>query len=308
MKNLQEQQNTYNNAWIFPGQGSQRLGMGIDLLKYSLARARFKQAKKILGWSVLEVCQNWQKLNLTCYTQPCIFVIQAILIDILKQTKEQPPNLMAGYSLGEYSALYASEVFDFETGLELIKRRAEIMYRAPKGTMVTLIGFNQQQLEQAIMFTPNVWRVNDSAKMAIISGTVAGVKLLLTKIDVRRIIPLNVSGAFHTPLLKKVVAEFAPILQSTPFNSAKVPFLSSIELVAISEPNRLKNSLIKQITEPVQWEAITCAMAELGIKRVVEISSAKNLTSQMKGVVGELILTNISTLDAHSSFASTSMT
>lgn len=262
MKNIQIQTDTNITTWVFPGQGSQKIGMGIDLLRYPFARARFEQAQEILGWSVLEVCQNWQKLNLTLYTQPSIYVIQTLLIDLLKQTKTPFPHLVAGYSLGEYSAMYASEVFDFETGLKLIKRRAEIMHLAPKGTMVSLIGFDGGELEQQVQLTPNVWRVNDSSRMAVISGTFVGVKSLLNKITVKRIVPLDVSGAFHTPIMAKATAEFSPILESTPFYSAKIPFLSSVELVPIVEPTRLKQNLIQQMTEPVKWEAISRAIAE----------------------------------------------
>lgn len=305
MNSLQDREKTGNIAWIFPGQGSQRIGMGIDLLKYSFARNRFEQARKILGWSVLEVCQNWQKLTLTLYTQPCIFVIHTLLIDLLKQTEEQYPNLVAGYSLGEYSALYASEVFDFEIGLKLIKRRAEIMNRAPKGTMVALVGFNQKQLESQLKTTSHVWRVNDSSRMAIVAGTIAGVKSLLSKIAFKRIIPLDVSTAFHTPLLEAAAAEFLPILESTQFSYAKIPFLSSMELLPTVEPTCIKKNLIQQMTQPVTWEAISRTIANSGVTKIVEIGSEQNLTSQMKRVCPGIELVNISKIPTSSSFANT---
>ncbi|MGK7947469.1 MAG: acyltransferase domain-containing protein [Xenococcaceae cyanobacterium] len=305
MNSLQDREKTGNIAWIFPGQGSQRIGMGIDLLKYSLARNRFEQARKILGWSVLEVCQNWQKLTLTLYTQPCIFVIHTLLIDLLKQTEEKYPDLVAGYSLGEYSALYASEVFDFEIGLKLIKQRAEIMNRAPKGTMVALVGFNQKQLESQLKTTSHVWRVNDSSRMAIVAGTIAGVKSLLSKIAFKRIIPLDVSTAFHTPLLEAATSEFLPILESTQFSYAKIPFLSSMELLPLVEPTRIKKNLIQQMTQPVTWEAISRTIANSGVTKIVEIGSEQNLTSQMKRVCSGIELVNISKIPTSSSFANT---
>lgn len=291
-------------AWVFSGQNSQKLGMGLDLLGDPFARARFNQAQKILDWSVLEVCQNWHKLKCTVYTQPCLYVIQTLLIDLLKQKGEQHPDLVAGYSLGEYAAIYASEVFDFETGLYLIKRRAEIMHRAPKGSMVALIGFNWEQLEQQIEHTPNVWRVNDSPTTAIISGTPEAVEFLLTKITVKWIIRLNISAAFHTPIMTEAAAEFLPILESTPFNSAKVPFLSSTELIPIVEPTRLKSNLIQQMTQPVKWQAVSLSLAKAGIKKVVEIGPGKDLASQMKKICPELIFTNLSTIPEKYSLAS----
>ncbi|MDJ0687323.1 MAG: ACP S-malonyltransferase [Xenococcaceae cyanobacterium MO_188.B32] len=305
MKNLQVQTDKNITAWVFPGQGSQKLGMGIDLLRYPFARSRLEKAQEILGWSVLEVCQNWQKLNLTLYTQPCLYVIQTLLVDILKQTEQPSPNLVAGYSLGEYSAMYAAGVFDFETGLKLIKRRAEIMHRAPKGTMVALIGFNKEQLEQQVRFTANVWRVNDNSRMAVIAGTFVGVKSLLNKLTVKRIIPLDVSGAFHTPLMAEATAEFWPILDSTPFNYAKIPFLSSTKLVPIVEPASLKENLIEQMIQSVRWESLTRILAKEDFKQVVEIGTGNNLTSQMKQICPQLVFTNFSTISDQHSLANT---
>ena len=114
-------------AWIFPGQGSQVVGMGIDLKEMPSSKDKFEQAEQILGWSILEKCQGDEtELSRTLYTQPCLYVIESILTDLL-QDKGQQPDLVAGHSLGEYSALYAAGVFDFESGLRLVKRRAELM-------------------------------------------------------------------------------------------------------------------------------------------------------------------------------------
>ncbi|MGK7916791.1 MAG: acyltransferase domain-containing protein, partial [Prochloraceae cyanobacterium] len=147
-------------AWIFPGQGSQKVGMGLDLLKIPLAKKRFDRAEKLLGWSVLESCQSEAKLSRTLYVQPCLYVVLSILIDLMRE-QGYKPNLVAGYSLGEYMALYAAKVFDFETGLRLMKCRGELMESAPLGALATLIGVNQEQLQQQVQQTANVWRIND---------------------------------------------------------------------------------------------------------------------------------------------------
>ncbi len=122
-------------AWVFPGQGSQKLSQGLSLLPYSFARARFQQARQILGWSVLEVCQNQEQLSSTLYAQPCLYVIETLLADFMRKQGYRP-DLVAGYSLGEYAAIYAAGALDFETGLQLVKRRAELMNHAPKGRMI----------------------------------------------------------------------------------------------------------------------------------------------------------------------------
>jgi len=143
-------------AWVFPGQGSQAIGMGLDLVDLPSAKRQFEQAQEILGWDVLEICQSQEdKLSRTLYTQPCLYVVESILTDVLIG-KGNTPNLVAGHSLGEYVALYAARVFDFEAGLRLVKRRAELMDSASDGMMAVLLGFDREQLEQQIQQTPNV--------------------------------------------------------------------------------------------------------------------------------------------------------
>ena len=216
MVNLDIQKIKNNTAWVFPGQSSQKLGMGLDLLAYPFARAKFNQAEKILGWSVTEVCKDSKKLSRTLYTQPCLYVIETLLTELMFQEGYQP-CLVAGYSLGEYPALYAAGAFDFERGLRLIKRRAELMDSSPTGKMVALIGFDREELKAKIANTPNVWLINDDLSIAIISGIPKGIQSLLDKVKVKRTISLKVSCAFHTPLMAKAAVEFQEILESVPF-------------------------------------------------------------------------------------------
>lgn len=293
MQNLHIQETENNIAWVFPGQSSQRLGMGLDLLAYPFARARFQQAEQILGWSVLEVCQHKDKLSRTLYIQPCLYVVETLLAELMRR-EGYKPKLVAGYSLGEYAAIYAAGGFDFETGLHLIKHRAELMNRAPKGRMVALIGFEPEQLGQQILHTPNVWRVNDDLTVAIISGTFKAVESLLAKVEAKRVIPLNVDSAFHTPLMGEAAAEFQQVLDSVSFNSLEVPVLSSTELIPIVEIARLKKSLIRQMSQPVKWRAISLLIAIQGIKEVVEIGPGKDLVKQMKRTCPSLVFTSVS--------------
>ncbi len=295
MQNLNLKKIKNNMAWVFPGQGSQKVGMGLDLLAYPFARARFQQARHILGWSVPEVCQNHDQLSSTLYLQPCLYVVETLMVELMRQQGYQP-DLVAGYSLGEYAAIYAAGAFDFETGLHLIKRRAELINRAPQGSMVALIGFDPEQLEQQILHTPNVWRVNDDLTLAILSGTVTAVKSFLAKVEAKGVIPLKVNCAFHTPLIAEETAEFQQVLESTPFNSLEVPVLSSTELVPTVEIAQLKKSLIKQMFQPVKWRAISLSIATQGIKEVVEIGPGKNLIRQMKQICPGLAFTNVSNL------------
>jgi len=154
-------------AWVFPGQGSQALGMGIDLLELSEAKEKFVQAEEILGWSVREICQNdEEKLARTLYTQPCLYVVETILADLLG--KNEKPDLVAGHSLGEYIALYVAGVFEWSTGLRLVKRRAELMENAAGGKMAALIGFDREQLDKILAETKDVVLANDNSSAHVV--------------------------------------------------------------------------------------------------------------------------------------------
>jgi len=284
-------------AWIFPGQGSQALGMAKDLLDQADAVAKFDQAKEILGWSVSEICQEETgKLSQTLYTQPCLYVIETILVDLLK-SHDKKPDLLAGHSLGEYVALYAAEVFDFATGLNLVKQRAQLMEQAAGGEMVALIGFDRQQLEGAIAQTDNIVLANDnSAAQVVISGTPEAVATVLGQIKVKKAVKLNVSGAFHSPLMADASQEFTKILESINFQDAIAPVLSNVEPTPATAADILKQRLIAQMTGPVRWREICLQMPELQITNVIEVGPGNVLTGLFKRTCPDVQLQNISGL------------
>jgi [acyl-carrier-protein] S-malonyltransferase len=271
--------------------------MGADLLDLPFAKAKFEQAKQILGWDVLEICQSQEdKLSRTFYTQPCLYVVESILTDLLIE-RGQLPNLVAGHSLGEYVALYAARVFDFDTGLRLVKRRAELMDSASDGMMAALIGFDREQLEQKIQETPDVVLANDnSPAQVVISGTPEAVQNLLAQIKVKRAVTLNVSGAFHSPLMAAPAAEFQDVLESVPFADAQFPVLSNVEPVPAVEASVLKNRLQRQMTGSVRWREISMQLPVEGIEKVVEIGPGKVLTGLIKRMCPDLVLENIGSL------------
>ncbi|MEP0886094.1 ACP S-malonyltransferase [Trichocoleus sp. ST-U3] len=284
-------------AWLFPGQGSQAIGMGVDLLDLPFAKVKFEQARQVLGWDVLEICQSQDdKVSRTLYTQPCLYVVESILADVLIE-RGNIPNLLAGHSLGEFVALYVSRVFDFDAGLRLVKRRAELMDNAFGGTMVALIGFNREQLEQQIETTPDVVLANDnSPNQVVISGTPEAVESVLAQIKVKRAIPLKVSGAFHSPLLAEAAAEFQEVLQAVPFANALFPVLSNVEPVPTVEAEVLKNRLQRQMTGSVRWREISMQLPAEGIERVVEIGPGNVLTGLIKRMCPNLELQNVGKL------------
>lgn len=266
-------------AWVFPGQGSQAVGMGVDLLEIAAARATFERAAEILGWSVVDICQNEpEKLANTVYTQPCLYVVESILVDLLS-AKGLTPTVVAGHSLGEFVALYAAGVFDFTTGLELVKRRAQLMEQATVGGMTALLGFDRTPLEQAIASTADVVLANDnSAAQVVISGTPTAIADVLSKIKVKKAIPLKVSGAFHSPLMATAAAEFSKLLAPIAFADARMPVLSNVDPIPATDGTELKQRLDRQITGSVRWREICLQLPELGIEQVLEVGPGKVLS------------------------------
>jgi [acyl-carrier-protein] S-malonyltransferase len=282
-------------AWVFPGQGSQEVGMGLDLLNLPGAQKKFELAEKILGWSVTEVCQsNKETLSRTLYTQPCLFVVESILATETLHHFYQP-QVVAGHSLGEYVALHIAGVFDFKTGLKLVKLRSELMDKAAGGEMAALIGFKREQLEAELAQTPDVVLANDnSPHQVVISGTPEAVETILSKIKVKKAVKLNVSGAFHSPLMSEAAEEFKQVLESVDFANAKVPVLSNFEPTPTTDAATLKQRLAKQMTADVRWREISLQLPELGIEKVVEIGPGKVLTGLIKRTCSNLKLENIS--------------
>lgn len=284
-------------AWVFPGQGSQEAGMGLDLAQHPDAKAKFEQAETILGWSILDVVQGEaDKLSQTLYTQPCLYVVESILVDLIAQNGQQP-DVVAGHSLGEYVALYAAGVFDFATGLKLVKRRAELMDSAAGGKMAALIGFDREQLENAIQQTEGVVLANDnSSAQVVISGKPEAVETVLSQIKVKRAVSLNVSGAFHSPFMANAASEFAQELAKVEFQTAKIPVLSNVDPTPAMDSDTLKERLNQQMTGSVRWREICLQLAESGIEKVVEIGPGKVLTGLVKRTCPDLALENINSI------------
>jgi [acyl-carrier-protein] S-malonyltransferase len=284
-------------AWVFPGQGSQAIGMGLDLLEVPTAKAKFDQAEQILGWSVVEICQSADdKVSQTLYTQPCLYVVETALADLLKE-KGQSPDFVAGHSLGEYSALYTAGVFDFESGLRLMQRRAELMNSASDGTMAALLGFDREQLESVLAQTPGAVLANDNnAGQVVISGTPEAVESVMSQVKSKRAVKLNVSGAFHSPLMTEAAEQFQTVLDSVKFKAAQMPVLSNVDPIPSRNAGELKNRLSRQMTGSVRWREISLRFPEEKVDRVVEVGPGKVLTGIIKRTCPDLVLENVGSL------------
>ncbi|WP_413199176.1 ACP S-malonyltransferase [Nostoc piscinale] len=281
-------------VWVFPGQGSQALGMGTDLLDIPSAKAKFTQAEEILGWSVSDICQNQEeKLGQTLYTQPCLYVVESILADLMRERGHQP-DVVAGHSLGEYIALYVAGVFEWSAGLRLVKRRAELMDSAAGGMMAALMNFDREQLDTVITETPNVVLANDNSPgQVVISGTPDAVQAVMSQVKAKRATPLKVSGAFHSHLMSAAAAEFQEILETVEFQSATVPVMSNVEPTPATDAEILKQRLTQQMTGSVRWREISLQLPANNIEQVIEIGPGNVLTGLIKRTVTDLILKNV---------------
>ncbi len=280
-------------AWVFPGQGSQVLGMGIDLLEIPTAKAKFTQAEAILGYSITEICQSETQISRTLYTQPCLYVVESILADLVRERGYQP-DLVAGHSLGEYIALYIAGVFTWSDGLKLVKRRAELMENTTGGMMAALMNFDREELEQVLAQTSDVVLANDnSPHQVVISGTSEAVQAVMSQVKTKRAIPLKVAGAFHSHFMADAATEFTNDLESVPFKPAAVPIMSNVEPLPTTDAEILKQRLKQQMTGPVRWREIALQLPANAIRRVVEIGPGNVLTGLIKRTSPDVVLENI---------------
>ena len=276
-------------AWVFPGQGSQKVGMADQLLNMSGANARFSLASELLGRDLLAICRGESgggdgpdELNDTRNTQPALFVVESLLVDnLIKQGREA--SLVAGHSLGELVALYAAGVFDLETGLSLMKTRSELMAAAGGGAMTAVIGFDRNQLDELVSGIDGVSIANDNSEaQVVISGRPEAVGQVSDQLKCKRAIPLAVSGAFHSPFMAEAADRFAAILDGVSFRNARIPVLSNSDPCATSSGDTLKQRLKQQMTTGVRWRETMAAMASEGVDTLVEIGPGNVLSGLAK--------------------------
>ena len=247
-------------AWVFPGQGSQKLGMGKDVIELNDAKRRFDLASDIFNKDLYQICgleidnKNDEKnLNDTKNTQICLFLVESILLDALK-IKGFKPDYLAGHSLGEITALYAAEVLSFKECVSLIKIRSELMSLADKGTMAALIGFNIDELKKSVEAIEDVVIANDnSSSQVVLSGKQEELEKLSKIISCKRFIFLNVSGAFHSHFMKEPSQEFSKYLDVLNFKEPILPVISNSNPSLCSDSIELKNRLKDQMCNGVRW-------------------------------------------------------
>jgi len=283
-------------AWVFPGQGSQKLGMANSLLELPGSKDRFELASQILGRDLWQICSGEDvsseeifDLNDTRNTQPALFVVESLLVDDLKR-QERKPQIIAGHSLGEIVGLYSADVLDAETALVLLKKRSELMAEAEGGAMIAVLGFDRKELDDLIRETDGAAVANDNSEsQVVLSGTPQAVKKVADNLKCKRAIPLQVSGAFHSSFMTEASQSFSGELDKLTFRDAQVPVLSNVDPTPTSKGEILKERLKKQMTTGVRWRETMNVMQNEGITTMVEIGPGNVLSGlakrSMKGVI-----------------------
>ena len=280
-------------AYVFPGQGAQFTGMGKDLYETSEeAKTLFEKANDMLGFRITDIMFKGEaeELKLTKVTQPAIFLHSTILAKLLGNRFQ--PEMVAGHSLGEISALTAAGVLTFEDGLKLVSKRALAMQaacEAEPSTMAAILGLENEVVEgicekvKGIVVAANY----NCPGQLVISGTVDAINdacELLKEAGARRAIVLPVGGAFHSPLMEPARAELAKAIETTTFNTPICPIYQNVTASAVTVPNEIKENLVAQLTAPVRWTQTMHQMIADGVSGFIEVGPGKVLQGLVKKV------------------------
>lgn len=290
------------NCFIFSGQGSHRPGMSLNLYNtFQIAKDRIELSNKILGFDISEIMFSAEEnvLRQTQYAQLAIFIHSTIIFDLIKDQKECVA--VAGHSLGEFSALYANNFFDFETGLQIVDVRARAMHECElnnPGKMSAVIGTSIDKIQTICdSFDCQIANINSDSQI-VISGSKESIDLASDSLKSigSKVIPLSVSGAFHSKLMSEAKNKLSDIINISRFNEVSSPIVSNFN----AKPNRsieeIKNALIEQIDNPVQWSKSIKSLGELSNK-FVEIGPKKVLSNIIKKIDDSLTITTYNSIE-----------
>lgn len=288
-------------AYVFPGQGAQFVGMGKDLFdKSAKAKDMFHKANNILKFKITDIMFDGtdEDLRQTKVTQPAIFLHSVILASMLE---DFDPSMVAGHSLGEFSALVANKVLTFEDGLRLVSKRALAMQKAcdaQPGTMAAVVGLDDEitenicnNIKDAIVVPANY----NCPGQLVISGTQEGIDLaspLLKEAGAKRVLPLSVGGAFHSPLMEPARVELAKAINETKFNQGICPVYQNVTGQPVNDPEIIKKNLVAQLTSPVLWTQTMKNILANGAKTIIEVGPGAVLQGLFKRIDRNLDLSS----------------
>ncbi len=285
-------------AYVFPGQGTQFVGMGKDLYVNTLiGKELFEKANKILEFPITRLMFDGtdEDLRQTKVTQPAIFLNSVILATTLGN--KFTPDMVAGHSLGEFSALTAIKVLSFEDGLRLVMVRAKAMQKAcdaEPSTMTAIMGLNDNVVEELLnSINEVVVPANyNGPQQVVVSGSLKGIEIAsqrLKEAGAKRIIPLNVSGAFHSPLMEPARLELAKIINETTFNQPSCPIYQNVDAKPTTNPAVIRENLIAQLTSPVRWHQTVLNMVADGACMFSEVGSSDVLQRLIRRIISKNI-------------------
>lgn len=281
------------NAYVFPGQGAQFSGMGLDLYENSeIAKELFHKANDILGFEITKIMFEGtaEELKQTNVTQPAVFLHSVILSKVLGDSFK--PDMVAGHSLGEFSALVANGTLQFEDALRLVSKRAIAMQKACElqpSTMAAVLGLEDEVVEEGCNFIEGVVvaaNYNCPGQL-VISGEVDAIDKAcewMKEKGARRALVLPVGGAFHSPLMEPAREELAAAIEATTFNTPKCPVYQNVTTKAVTDPEEIKKNLIAQLTAPVKWTQSVQNMIQDGATSFTEVGPGKVLSGLVKKV------------------------
>lgn len=300
-------------AWLFPGQGSQVVGMARDLHAADPAvRRMFEEASSRVGFDVAARCFDGpaDELQRTEIAQPCLLTASVAFARAL-HARGQAPSFVAGHSLGEYSALVEADVLSFGDAVWAVRRRGELMATAEGGAMAAILGLSDALVQQACAESAGtVVPANFNAPgQVVISGSpdaVAAASDAAKRLGAVRVVSLRVSGAFHSPLMQPAAQELEQALHAVSFNSARVPVVCNVSAELVEHADRFAPLLVRQVAEPVRWTAVMTTLLNQGVRRFVEVGPGRVLAGLARQIDRGVEVVNVGTLDSLDKMASAS--
>ena len=295
-----------STAFIFPGQGAQVVGMGKDFYeKYEESRGIFDKASELLGFDMKELCfENEKDINITEYTQPALLTVSVAILRVLEQ-KGIRPDVCAGLSLGEYCAMVASEVMSFEDAVKTVRQRGILMQEAVPlgvGAMCAVLGLDGETVNKVCQGVDDVYVANYNCPgQIVISGKAEAVEQaagLLKEAGAKRCMMLNVSGPFHSPLLREAGDKLAEVLKDVKLNDGfTIPYVTNVNEEYVNTTEEIRELLRKQVSSSVMWQQSVENMIAKGVDTFVEIGPGKTLAGFMKRINKEVRMVNIGSVE-----------